>query len=948
MTRQANDITIERDDAQASLDGSGESLIFPCSSSQNRCWFINALNPGNPALNVALRWEAIGRLSPTTAEQAFQEIVDRHEILRSRFFERDGEAMQEAPPSLAFKLAVIDLSMLEPAEQEREALKLGEREAHASFDLSQAPPIRATYLRLSQERAILLVTVHQIAFDGWSIRVLAHEFGAIAEAINAGRAADLPPPPLQYGDFCLWQKEYFASGTFEAETDYWRTQLADAPYFEVPPDHRKPPRPTYKGVIIAQTLPKELGDRLEETARRANVTLFSLGCAALGAALNRYAGQDDVIFGTQIAGRDDPDLENLIGMFINNLVMRFDASGDPSFETFLRRVNETVQGALINQRVPFDKLVEILNPPRDPSRTPLISVNFTVLRDVMDHRSYGDFTLLGRPSLSAGSLYDLIFFLVHWPDGWRMAMEYNPDLFEAETARGLLDFLIRTFEFAVQRPTDRLSALTPPARETLEAARDRAGLAAIEGALARHPDVAEAVAVLPPEREKPYAFVAPRAGVRVPLETLPRTLSGFLDETLDPSVARPDGVSVLLALPRTGRGALDPSRLPEPPAPARALVATAQAERLPDADAEKRLAAIWRELLHVERIEPQSNFFDLGGHSLLSIRLMARIAEEFGVKLDPLTLFQAPTLRAFAARLPGRGTVEEAPPPAAALARIQPDGDKTPVIVINNSILYYKLAQRIGPGRPVFGIPLIVPPGDGPPPVRTLNEIAKDYVAMIREAQPRGPYVLCGFCIGGALAYECAQQLAAAGEETPLLILADLWVPGYLARMPLYRKIAYHLNYRTRSLVHRVGIVVKGQASLAEMLSSFTLVRKTRILDFAVSLGLIDGAKLARKVIGRQEWEFLISLERARDAYETKPIDADALLLKSGEIVTTFADAQMGWGKYVKGRLIIHDVPGWHQEIFDDRGSEVIAGYLRPLLEEIDRRRAVGTIAETV
>ncbi len=925
---------MERQEPQTDFVAGGDNLVFPCSSSQRRCWFINSLSPGNPALNVALRWEVTGRLSPTVVEQAFQAIVDRHEILRSRFFEKDGDAMQEALERLSFRVSVIDLSMLPEAERLKEALAQGEREAHTSFDLSEAPPIRVTFLRLSAQHAFLLVTVHQIAFDGWSIRVLAHEFGVIAEALNAKRGYELPAPPLQYGDYCLWQKEYFASGVFDGERAYWKDKLRGAPYFEVVPDHERPARPTYRGEILAATLPPELGDKLEDAARRHNLTLFSFGCAVTGAMLHRYTAETDVIFGTQIAGRDDPDLENMIGMFINNLVMRLDASGDPTFETFLSRVNETVQEALINQRMPFDKLVEILNPPRDPKRTPLISVNFTVLRDVMDHKSYGDFVLHGQPSLSAGSLYDLIFFMVHWPSGWRMAMEYNPDLFERRTAERLLDFLIETFEFATSRPDAQLSALTPPVRDLIDAAKPREDLDAIEAALLRHEDVKEAAATAQEHGDpaRPYVYIAPASTVRSPLETLPAKLKAYLNDVLPLSAPHPEGVSVLLALPRNGRGEIDYRALPPPPAPnyLTPALAAQSGDRLNDI--ETKLASIWRQLLKVGGIRPGSNFFELGGHSLLTILLMARIADEFGVKLDPVTLFQAPTLREFAARLPDLESSRLSP----RLVQIQPEGYKTPIIAINNSVLYYNLARRIGLDRPFVGIPLLEPEGDDPAPVRTLNEIAVDYVRLIREAQPRGPYILCGLCVAGALAYECAQQLTQAGESVPLLILSDIWVPGYLAAFPPLKKLTYHFNYRLHTLRHRIGLLRSGKLSLSEVLSTFTLVRKSRILDLAAAVGLIDGAQLAKKVMGRDNWLFLLSLEQARNAYKIKPTSSDVMILQSDEIVTDFADPAIGWTNLVKGQFFIHRIPGWHEEMFQDEGAQTIADRLKPRLDEID------------
>ncbi|HVV94021.1 MAG TPA: condensation domain-containing protein, partial [Hyphomicrobiales bacterium] len=418
------------DEAPPVAPAADEPLRFPVSSSQQRCWFIDQMNPGNPALNVALRWEIKGVFTPELVERAFQGLIERHEILRTRFVEIDGEPVQEVADSAPFRLTVTDLTDRPAAERMDAALALGSREAHVPFDLAKAPLVRAHLVRLAEDHAVLLVTVHQICFDGWSIRIIAREFGALFAALAGGRAPDLPELPLQYGDYARWQEAWFASGGFDEETGYWRRQLAGAPYFEVPPDRLRPPVPTYNGIILAEILPPELSEGMEAAAKRHNVTLFSLGCAITAAVLHGVTAAPEIVVGTQIAGRDEPDLEGLIGVFINNLVIRLDAQGDPAFADFLARTSSTVQEALIHQRMPFHRLVTILNPPRDASRTPLISVNFTVLHEVMDDARYGPIELTGKPSLSAGSLYDLNFFLVWWPTGWRMALEYNPDLFE--------------------------------------------------------------------------------------------------------------------------------------------------------------------------------------------------------------------------------------------------------------------------------------------------------------------------------------------------------------------------------------------------------------------------------------------------------------------------------------------------------------------------------------
>ena len=353
-------------DALDSAEHSSGELQFPCSASQQRCWFIQALNPDSTVLNVALRWEIKGQFSAATIEQAFQTIVDRHEILRTTFVVEDGVPMQKVAERYGFRLSIVDLTFRPEAERLDQAVALGALEARKPFDLSQLPLLRVTLLRLSADHAVLLVTVHQIAFDGWSIRNLAHEFGTIAAALDANRPHGLPELPLQYGDYCLWQKEYLASASFETERIYWKNKLADAPYFEIGPDRERPSQPSSVGEILAIMMPASIGDRLDETARKHNLTLFSFACAVTAAMLHRFSGGSDVIFGTQIAGRDDPDLENMIGVFLNNLVLRFDVSGDPSFEDFLGLVNGTIQDAVIHQRMPFHTLVEISQSPARP------------------------------------------------------------------------------------------------------------------------------------------------------------------------------------------------------------------------------------------------------------------------------------------------------------------------------------------------------------------------------------------------------------------------------------------------------------------------------------------------------------------------------------------------------------------------------------------------------
>jgi thioesterase domain-containing protein len=900
-------------------------LRFPCSSSQQRCWFIDALNPGNPALNVALRWEIKGAFTPDLVERAFQGVVDRHEILRTRFVEVDGQPVQEVAERLDFTLAVTDLTHLPVEERMAEALALGSREAHVPFDLGRLPLIRVHLVRIAEDHAVLLVTVHQICFDGWSIRIIAREFGAIAEALSAGRQADLPDLPMQYGDYANWQAAYFASGSFEDEIDYWRRQLAGAPYFEVPPDHPRPPTPSYRGEILAEILPAALTGRMEAAARRHNVTLFSLGCAVTTAVLHRITGAPEIVVGTQIAGRDDPDLEGLIGVFINNLVIRIDAGGDPSFAEFVGRTGAVVQEALIHQRMPFHHLVTLLNPPRDASRTPLISVNFTVLHEVMDDRPCGTFDLYGKPSLSAGSLYDLNFFLVWWPSGWRMAMEYNPDLFERATAEGILALWRATLERALDDYGFRLSSIEAARRATPAGDPE---LTVIEATLADHPTIAEAAAVRHSGEERAYAYAVPAPGTRAPLESLPAMLMQHLGGALPPA-QRPRGVSILLALPRRADGTFDRAALPAPPVIVPALAPPPAAPA--NAEVEAKLAAIWRDILQVPEIGPDADFFALGGHSLLAVRMIARVAATFGARVNVVRLFQQPTLRGFAS------LIAAAEPPAEdedwRIVRIQPKGERTPIIAINNTVAYYNLARKIGTDRPFIGIQLFDPDASRELAPRPFADIAADYVRTIRAARPNGPYILMGLCVAGALAYAAADQLRREGEDVPLVVMADTWLPNYLRRLPFPRGTLFRWSYRLHVARHQMAVVRAGKAPLGEVLLSYRLVRKLKLLNIAAALGLMKMPE------GKTDWKnrwFLPHLESARDGWTPPETTADVVVLRSEEMVPPFADPNLGWRGQAIGRLTSHAVPGWHVDMFQDAGADQIAQALSPLLAEVD------------
>ena len=456
---------------------------FPCTQTQLRCWIIDQLSPGNPALNVAVRWEIRGAFKASTLEAAFRKVVQRHEILRTRFVERNGHPFQQAVSEINFKMSVIDLRGMAPEQRQARILSIGEETAQAPFDLSSPGLFRVTLLMAENERGVLLITAHQSCFDGWSIRVLGREVGEIAAAIDAGRQPVLPELPLQYGDYALWQQEYLQGYGFETEKAFWRETMKDAPYFEVTPDHPRGHVKTSHGNILSIAQPVAFSERMDAAARAHCVSQYSYGAAIVSAVLHRLTQDRTVLFGSQVAGREHSDLEDLIGVFINNLVLRFDFASDISFAEHIHAVSATVEGVLNHQRMPFNKLVELINPVRDPARNPLISVNFNLQKAFLEDRRYGGFELISSASQSPGVIYDLSFIMIGRPTGWRMSIEYNADLFEVGTIESLLQLWRQAYEIALDHPEAPLSSLVAPERQTATFAKD----APLGGSVASYP-----------------------------------------------------------------------------------------------------------------------------------------------------------------------------------------------------------------------------------------------------------------------------------------------------------------------------------------------------------------------------------------------------------------------------------------------------------------------------
>jgi amino acid adenylation domain-containing protein len=441
------------------------------SFAQQRLWLLDQLEPGNTAYHLPAAFRLRGRLDEAALRQSLRAIVGRHESLRTTFVSVGGEPVQVVASEAEFDLRLINLEGLPARECERRVLDSIEEEALRPFDLRRGPLLRGSLLRLDAEEHVLLLSMHHIVSDGWSVGIFFKELSALYAALSSGTNAELAELPLQYADYAVWQREWLSGGELERQLAYWRAQLGgELPVLELPRDYARPARQSHRGGVERLTLSAPLVDGLRRLGRGEKATMFMTLLAGFKALLYRYTNEGRLVVGTPIAGRGRAELEGLIGCFINTLALCTEVSGALSFRELLGRVREVTLGAYAHQDLPFEKLLEELHPERDLSRTPVFQVFFNYLH-------YGpprvELSGLESETLSLpeiGSKFDLTLYVEEGAQTLELTAAYNADLFApARMAELLVQFRLLLAQ-AVERPDaalDEYALVTHEARELL-------------------------------------------------------------------------------------------------------------------------------------------------------------------------------------------------------------------------------------------------------------------------------------------------------------------------------------------------------------------------------------------------------------------------------------------------------------------------------------------------
>ncbi|MEH2261609.1 amino acid adenylation domain-containing protein [Nostoc sp.] len=434
---------------------------LPLSFAQEQLWLLNQLEPDNPFYNEQTALKLHGQLNVVALEQSLNKIISRHEALRTNFHTINEQPIQVVADRLTLSVPIVDLTKLPASEREIACQQLASTEATRPFDLVSSPLIRASVVKFAEVEHALVLTIHHIVFDGWSMGVLMRELTTIYSALCNNLPLELPELPIQYADFAIWQRQWLQTEVLQTQLDYWKQLLKNAPtLLELPTERPRPAIQTYRGAIQYRQLSNELSEALANFSRQEGTTLFMTLLAAYVTLLYRYTGSDDIVVGTPFAKRDRLELEGLIGFLVNTLVLRTDLSGNPSFQQLLNRVRQLTLLTYAHPDLPFEELVKALQPQRDLSHTPLFQVMFVLENaPISEEVEVTGLTLSPLGTEKTTAKFDLTLFIKNTPSGLGTVWQYNTDLFDPSTIERMAGHFVTLLEGIIANPQQQISQL---------------------------------------------------------------------------------------------------------------------------------------------------------------------------------------------------------------------------------------------------------------------------------------------------------------------------------------------------------------------------------------------------------------------------------------------------------------------------------------------------------
>jgi pimeloyl-ACP methyl ester carboxylesterase len=782
---------------------------------QQMSWVQNPWQPENSAYNYPLALRMRGPLDRSALERSLQEIVRRHQPLRSVFRIIEGRLTQIVLPPQSLPLPVVDLSNVCESGRETEALRLAVADANRPFDLSEGTLLRAKLWCLGPEDHLLLLTTHHIVSDNWSMGILLRELSLVYGAFSAGQPSPLAETSCQYGDFVRRQQKRFE----EKESEYiafWKEQLAGRDSFHyVPPDHIRPENvrlesQTYHGAHERLTLDQSLTNPLKALGPKEKVSPFMLLLAAFQCLLCGYSGQHDVGVASCVANRQSSQDERMVGHFSNHVIFRARLADNSTLREVLHQARQTALTAYSYQDLPFGSVVEKLEPASGDSRNNPFQVLLVLAEAPKETWRFPGLDV--RPlSLELGTTAFDLFVRLELQQKLEIDLQYNSDLFEADTIRQMLADYVTVLTIMSNNPEAQVSEL---------------GIAMLQAESRNHHQLEHA----------PQAYMGPRDSI------------------------------------------------------------------------ESRLVKLWEAVLDKRPVGIEDDFFELGGTSLLAARLFAQIEEDFKLSIPLVTLVQAPTIKKLAKviHLPG------SPNAWHSLVTIQPGGARPPLFCIHgesgNLLMYRSLARHLGPDQPIYGLQ---PQGlDGKQvPLARIEDMAARYIGEIQVIQPEGPYFLAGYCMGGTIAFEMAQQLSGQGRRVDLLALLDT----YNWRM-MKRTFSHDLYFKIQQLWFSCHHFFS--TSSRNKLSSL----QARFHELSIESGLAECNR------------------RAACAYVPKAYSGRILHVRPARQYARYSRPEMDWDELVVGGLEVFRVPSYPAQLVEEPFVRDLAIKLRSCISESTTR----------
>ncbi len=815
------------------------SVEYPLSELQKEMWLAAQIRPeasvANNGTNVV---ELVGELNPVALQRAINEVVNRHESLRS-VVSKDGTSFM-ARPSLELDLKTRDLSDLSTTEAAVQLTAILEQDGRQVFDLAEGPLASFMLIRLAPNRHLLVFTTQMIICDGWGFKVVLEEIGNLYSAYVDKREVSLETP-MQMRDYTFWKaKEKGSDATKECDA-FWLAQFKTLPpIFDLPASYLRPKARTYDGARENLRLSADLYKSLKRTARELRSTPFALLLTAYAFWLQRLSGIDDFVIGVPFSGQSGVGFDTIVGQCVHMWPLRFRMNGQDSFDIRLSQTQEMILNAQDQWNTDLGTLIQELDVKCDSNRMPLVPVLFNLdpaLTGVQFSRCAA--TITSGPRFCF--LYDLGFNLVDEGDTLLVECDYNTNLFERSRVRCWVEGFQALLDGVVAHPREKISrlALLDDAR-TLEA----------------------------------------------PISVAPQQA----------------------ALSRASKS--ESAKFAEP-----------------KGEIEKRLARLWCDTLSVDRVSATDNFFDLGGSSRAAVTLFVKIESEFGKRLPLVTLFASPTVRELAGALQDGGANVAWSP----LVPIQTKGSKPPLFLVHgaggNVLLYRSLGEHFAPDYPLYGLQSVGLDGVSQP-LQTIEEMAACYVRELRTVQPRGPYYLGGYCLGGTISYEMAQILRREGEKVPLVAMLDTYNFSLALKVSfssfLLQKAKFHLanlahlnpKYMFEYLGEKIRLGIGGE--VANLKTSMP----------GSSRG--DGGR----AIGGVEGKVQAVNDYAAEHYNPAPYNDRITLFKPRFNYKFYPDPELGWGDLVKGELEII-------EVTENPHSMLLEPYVRTLAEQLKQHIGV-------